>query len=149
MRRLLGLKSELKQQRARLHHHRSEFSRNKQLTQAALHRNITSLTALFSSFAAGAATGWWATKPTVKTPAPDADVDVDVKQADKVDVEVSSNPWSSTLLDEAIAVGISLLMNELTGRATSILDSAKQKQETPDEQDQPTSDQTEAQSKAP
>ena len=138
MRKFLKLKSELAQQRARVLHEQVAMNESIERAKQRLHDNLTSTTALVSSFAAGAATGWVAGKPDEQHIDVDVDINIDRKKVDKVSGEVKNNALSSGIWDEIVALGVSLIMAEVTSKATELIDSAKAKSsQAPGHQDSP------------
>ena len=127
MRQFLRLKSELAQQRARVLHEHAAMNESIEQAKQKLQDNLTSITALVSSFAAGAATGWVASKPEEQDIDGEVEVNTEHECVDKVSIKVKKNSLSSDLWDEIAALAVSLIMAEVTKKATALVDIAKEK----------------------
>ena len=124
MRKFLKLRSELNQHLNDVAREKAQLDYNVAMTKQKAHNNLTSTTSLVSSFAVGAVTGWFASAKNDS----DVEINVDADNAkrENVSVGVKSSSMPSELINQMKALAMSLVMAEITKKASAMVDNVTQ-----------------------
>jgi hypothetical protein len=124
MRKFLKLRSELHQQLSDVAREKAQLDYSVTMTKQEVHNNLTSTTSLVSSFAVGAVTGWFASAK--KEPDVVVKVDADSTSHEEVSVSVKSSSIRSDLMNQIKALAMSIVMAEITKKASAMVDNVTQ-----------------------
>ncbi len=135
MRKFLKLRSELNQHLSDVAREKAQLDYSVTMTKQKVHNKLTSTKTLVSSFAVGAVTGWFASAGKES----DIELELGDDSANNAKVSVSAKSPSNhlDLINHIKALGVSLLMAEITKKATALVDSATQTDTSSDESKSP------------